>query len=201
MANSIIKWICYHLPLLMVPLHTPAEEHLETRVVCEGKLSQVADAKHNLYFFPIFERGLDFLLCFFSLLPLLAGNILISLNLLSLKPSVHRYPNIISSTYMVNNKRCVSPISFQPCFVFSLSPSNPLHSLSEFSLSHSARVMLSDHHRVFPHSVPPHAPPSYTACDLQNTFQTNGPEDSDFQQGPPDCNAFEGSGCLCCKQL
>lgn len=91
-------------------------------------------------FLLLFRKGFIFL-CLLPCCPtpcfLIEGNILIPVNLLSLKPLVLRYPHIISSTYMVNNKRCISPVSFQLLCVFSLSPfkkSSPLPSLRIFSI-------------------------------------------------------------------
>lgn len=68
---------------------------------------------------------------------LIKGNILIYVNLLSLKPLVLRYSHIISSTYMVNNKKCISPVSFQFLSYLSLSLQeipHPLSSLRIFSI-------------------------------------------------------------------
>lgn len=131
---------------------------------------------------------------------LFEGNILISVNLLSLKPS---------STFMVNNKRGISPISLQPCFVFSLSlpPSNPL----PFTVSQSFLYPIP------PMSHPPNIPETFPSCSFIHSttscisfiyclwFAEHLPNQLPwspwFSTTPPDFNAFESSGCLCCEQL
>lgn len=140
---------------------------------------------------------------------LFEGNILIPVNLLSLKPSVPRYPHIISSTYTVNNKRGISPISLQPCFVFSLTlpPGNPL----PFSVSQSFL------YPILPMSHRPNIPGTFPSCSFIHTgtpcisfiyclwFAEHLPNQLPwspwFSTMPPDFNAFESSGCLCCEQL